>query len=197
VLVDLLRAHPKLNAGRLVTDLDRPTTCKIRVMSGAHQMVRIDAEAKADITAEVEATIASAIKDSGDRHGRDRVRAAPVSPSPPTCLFRQHSPRWDWLIEARRGRQTEQIELPNLSVIDCMTLALVSHEHSPRFWSRASLVRPKPGYSMTRTGLAGSRRATHIAPTMPQTQHADRVRSAPANIPRDRTSTPGAQADTL
>jgi bifunctional ADP-heptose synthase (sugar kinase/adenylyltransferase) len=33
-----------------VTDVDRPTTCKIRVMSGVHQMVRIDAESKADIT---------------------------------------------------------------------------------------------------------------------------------------------------
>ncbi len=43
-LLDLLTAYPKLNADRLVTDPDRPTTCKIRVMSGAHQMVRIDAE---------------------------------------------------------------------------------------------------------------------------------------------------------
>ena len=53
-LVDLLRAYPKLNADRLVTDPDRPTTCKIRVMSGAHQMVRIDAESRMGIAAAIE-----------------------------------------------------------------------------------------------------------------------------------------------
>ena len=64
VLVDLLRAYPKLNTEHLVTDINRPTTCKIRVMSGGHQMVRIDAESKADITADVEEIVAAAIKDS-------------------------------------------------------------------------------------------------------------------------------------
>ena len=64
MLVDLLRAHPKLNTEHLVTDLNRPTTCKIRVMSGIHQMVRIDAESKADIAAGVEEAVASAIRDS-------------------------------------------------------------------------------------------------------------------------------------
>ena len=63
-LVDLLRSYPKLNADYLVTDADRPTTCKIRVMSGVHQMVRIDVKSKADIAAEVEEAVVSAIKDS-------------------------------------------------------------------------------------------------------------------------------------
>jgi pfkB family carbohydrate kinase len=47
VLVDLLSACPKLNADHLIIDAMRPTTCKIRVMSGVHQIVRIDAESKA------------------------------------------------------------------------------------------------------------------------------------------------------
>jgi D-beta-D-heptose 7-phosphate kinase / D-beta-D-heptose 1-phosphate adenosyltransferase len=64
VLADLLRAYPKLNTDYLVTDVDRPTTCKIRVMSGVHQMVRIDAESKADINIEVETAVAAAVKDS-------------------------------------------------------------------------------------------------------------------------------------
>lgn len=64
VLVDLLKAYPKLNTEHLVTAIDRPTTCKIRVMSGGHQMVRIDAESKADIAADVEEAVTSAIKDS-------------------------------------------------------------------------------------------------------------------------------------
>src|SRR6202008_2244635 len=64
VLVDLLRAYSKLNTEHLVTDIDRPTTCKIRVMSGGHQMVRIDAESKTDIAADVEEAVTSAIKDS-------------------------------------------------------------------------------------------------------------------------------------
>jgi len=64
VLLDLLKACPRLNAERVVTDIDRPTTCKIRVMSGAHQMVRIDAESRTSVDADVEAAIASAIRDS-------------------------------------------------------------------------------------------------------------------------------------
>ena len=43
-LRDLLNAYPQIDADRLVADPHRPTTCKIRVMSGAHQLVRIDAE---------------------------------------------------------------------------------------------------------------------------------------------------------
>src|ERR1700739_3722439 len=62
VLADLLRAYPTLNTDYLVTDINRPTTCKIRVMSGVHQMVRIDAESKADINIEVEAAVASAVR---------------------------------------------------------------------------------------------------------------------------------------
>jgi D-beta-D-heptose 7-phosphate kinase/D-beta-D-heptose 1-phosphate adenosyltransferase len=64
VLIDLLKAYPKLNSERVVTDIARPTTCKIRVMSGAHQMVRIDAESRANVDADVAAAIASAIGDS-------------------------------------------------------------------------------------------------------------------------------------
>ncbi|MBV9199565.1 MAG: D-glycero-beta-D-manno-heptose-7-phosphate kinase [Alphaproteobacteria bacterium] len=64
LLLDLLRAHPKLRADLVVTDLERPTTCKIRVMSGAHQMVRIDAESRTEVAAEVEDAVASAIRHS-------------------------------------------------------------------------------------------------------------------------------------
>ena len=62
VLLNLLRSHPKLDADHLVTDLHRPTTCKVRVMSGAHQMVRIDAESRIHVAAEVEEAVATAIK---------------------------------------------------------------------------------------------------------------------------------------
>src|SRR5215469_14213226 len=61
VLTDLLRLCPRLNADHLVIDPGRPTTCKIRVMSGVHQMVRIDAESTAEIGAEVEEAIVSGI----------------------------------------------------------------------------------------------------------------------------------------
>jgi D-beta-D-heptose 7-phosphate kinase/D-beta-D-heptose 1-phosphate adenosyltransferase len=64
LLLDLLRAYPKLDADHLVTDPHRPTTCKIRVMSGAHQMVRIDVESRAHIAAEVERAVASAIENN-------------------------------------------------------------------------------------------------------------------------------------
>jgi D-beta-D-heptose 7-phosphate kinase/D-beta-D-heptose 1-phosphate adenosyltransferase len=60
-LADLLRACPKLNADHLVIDPGRPTTCKIRVISGVHQMIRIDAESTAEIGAEVEEAIVSEI----------------------------------------------------------------------------------------------------------------------------------------
>jgi D-beta-D-heptose 7-phosphate kinase / D-beta-D-heptose 1-phosphate adenosyltransferase len=63
-LVDLLTAYPKLNADHLVIDPCRPTICKIRVMSGIHQIVRIDAESKTEMTAEVEEAVAAAIKDN-------------------------------------------------------------------------------------------------------------------------------------
>jgi D-beta-D-heptose 7-phosphate kinase/D-beta-D-heptose 1-phosphate adenosyltransferase len=42
VLAGLLGAYPKLNTEHLVTDVNRPTTRKMRVMSGVHQMVRIE-----------------------------------------------------------------------------------------------------------------------------------------------------------
>src|SRR5262249_31669354 len=51
-----------LDADHLVTDPCRPTTCKIRVMSGVHQLVRIDAESSANVAAEIEETLIAAIK---------------------------------------------------------------------------------------------------------------------------------------
>jgi D-beta-D-heptose 7-phosphate kinase/D-beta-D-heptose 1-phosphate adenosyltransferase len=64
LLLKRLRAHPKLDADHLVTDPHRPTTCKIRVLSGAHQMLRIDAESRAHIAADVEQAVASAIENN-------------------------------------------------------------------------------------------------------------------------------------
>src|SRR5262249_26437835 len=66
-LLDLLRAYTRLNADRLVTDPDRPTTCKIRVMTGSHQMVRIDAESRTEIATPVEDALVVAIRDSVPR----------------------------------------------------------------------------------------------------------------------------------
>src|SRR5262249_6408548 len=63
VLADLLRACPKLNADHLVIDPVRPTTCKMRVMSGVHQLVRIDAESTADLGVEVEEAVISTIEE--------------------------------------------------------------------------------------------------------------------------------------
>lgn len=63
-LVDLLRTCPKLDADHLVVDPSRPTTCKVRVMSGVHQMVRIDAESTAAINFEVEGAVISAIAEA-------------------------------------------------------------------------------------------------------------------------------------
>ena len=46
---DLLRACPKLDADHLITDPHRPSTCKTRVMSAAHQLVRINEESRAKL----------------------------------------------------------------------------------------------------------------------------------------------------
>jgi D-beta-D-heptose 7-phosphate kinase/D-beta-D-heptose 1-phosphate adenosyltransferase len=62
VLVDLLRAYPNIDTDRLVVDRNRPTTCKVRVMSGIHQMIRIDSESRDDITGDVEEAVASGIE---------------------------------------------------------------------------------------------------------------------------------------
>ena len=64
VLVDLLRTCTKLDADHLVTDPRRLTTCKTRVMSGVHQMVRIDAESSANVAADTEEALIDAIKDN-------------------------------------------------------------------------------------------------------------------------------------
>jgi D-beta-D-heptose 7-phosphate kinase / D-beta-D-heptose 1-phosphate adenosyltransferase len=63
ILTDLLAAYPHVDADRLVTDPNRPTTCKIRVMSGVHQMVRIDSESKFQIDPGIEEAVISAIED--------------------------------------------------------------------------------------------------------------------------------------
>ena len=51
-----------LNTDYVVTDLNRPTICKVRVMSGIHQMVRIDSESREDISASVEEAVTLAIQ---------------------------------------------------------------------------------------------------------------------------------------
>jgi D-beta-D-heptose 7-phosphate kinase / D-beta-D-heptose 1-phosphate adenosyltransferase len=63
LLSDLLRAYPTVNAEWLFTDPDCPTTCRLRVMSGVQQLVRIDSESKTDIPRSVEEEMISAILD--------------------------------------------------------------------------------------------------------------------------------------
>lgn len=43
----------------LITDSSRPTTCKTRVISDSHHLIRIDSESKQDISAQMEAQIIS------------------------------------------------------------------------------------------------------------------------------------------
>ncbi|MGV8018832.1 MAG: bifunctional heptose 7-phosphate kinase/heptose 1-phosphate adenyltransferase [Ignavibacteria bacterium] len=43
----------------LITDSSRPTTCKTRVISDSHHLIRIDSESKQDISAQIEAQIIS------------------------------------------------------------------------------------------------------------------------------------------
>src|SRR5262249_34930477 len=85
----------------------------------------------------------------GERHGRDRAEAVPSAPSPtgvslpaalPTAGSADRSPRDP---ANRIGRA------------DGLTLTLASHEYSPGSGREPHLLRPKPGYSMTRTGRAG------------------------------------------
>jgi len=54
VVLHLLRVHPKLYADHVVIHPHRPTSCKIRVMSGVHHMVRIGAESRGECCSEVE-----------------------------------------------------------------------------------------------------------------------------------------------
>jgi D-beta-D-heptose 7-phosphate kinase/D-beta-D-heptose 1-phosphate adenosyltransferase len=61
-LITLLRDLPGVGVGGLIMDSDRPTTCKMRVVSGRHQIVRIDHEADRPVAGDVEAGLILAIR---------------------------------------------------------------------------------------------------------------------------------------
>ena len=60
-LLDLLRRYSNLQTRAIVTDVDRPTTCKTRVLSGLHQLVRIDAESSAAVSGKAETELLDAV----------------------------------------------------------------------------------------------------------------------------------------
>ena len=62
-LVALLAHYPSLETERIVTDRERPTTCKTRVLSGLHQLVRIDSESSDLSSGDAEAALLEATSD--------------------------------------------------------------------------------------------------------------------------------------
>ena len=50
----------------LITDSSRPTTCKTRVISDSHHLIRIDNESKQDISAQIESQIISKLGEIGN-----------------------------------------------------------------------------------------------------------------------------------
>jgi D-beta-D-heptose 7-phosphate kinase/D-beta-D-heptose 1-phosphate adenosyltransferase len=58
----LLSALPGVSADGLIVDPDRPTTCKMRVVSGLHQIVRIDRESSRGVADKTEASLIAAIR---------------------------------------------------------------------------------------------------------------------------------------
>ena len=68
-LLDLLNANG-IDVRGIVADSSRPTTCKTRVMSGSHQLVRVDREMTADLDVRLAQELKSRITDllSGDIH---------------------------------------------------------------------------------------------------------------------------------
>jgi D-beta-D-heptose 7-phosphate kinase/D-beta-D-heptose 1-phosphate adenosyltransferase len=64
MLTGLLKAYSNVDTRTIVTDKSRPTTCKTRIMSGLHQIVRVDSESKAELTDEAESAVRHAIQDT-------------------------------------------------------------------------------------------------------------------------------------
>ena len=62
-LARLLDTRPGIAATHVVTDATRPTTSKTRVMSGLHQLVRIDSETTTAVAGAVEAALLRAVRD--------------------------------------------------------------------------------------------------------------------------------------
>ena len=60
-LIAMLRALPGVGAEGVIVDRQRPTTCKMRVVSGLHQIVRIDNESNRRVAGDTEARLISAI----------------------------------------------------------------------------------------------------------------------------------------
>jgi len=65
-LIAMLRALPGVSADGVIVDRDRPTTCKMRVVSGLHQIVRIDHESSLRVAGDIEAKLIAAIKAAVD-----------------------------------------------------------------------------------------------------------------------------------
>ncbi len=65
LLIRLLRDE-NIDTGALVLDPDRPTTSKTRVMSGGHQLIRLDREITRPISGELQERIFSRIRDMVD-----------------------------------------------------------------------------------------------------------------------------------
>ncbi len=62
-LVELLQRYSNLQTRAVVADAERPTTCKTRVLSGLHQLVRIDAESSATASGKAESDLLDTVSD--------------------------------------------------------------------------------------------------------------------------------------
>ena len=65
-LTALLEGHAGLGMASVVQDRDRPTTCKMRVMSGLHQIVRIDAESNDHVIDDIEGKVIDLAREAID-----------------------------------------------------------------------------------------------------------------------------------
>ena len=62
-LVKAISNHPNVDVAKIAVDPTRPTTCKMRVVNGLHQIVRIDTETDAFVSADVERAILAGLPD--------------------------------------------------------------------------------------------------------------------------------------
>lgn len=63
-LLSLLKEHG-IDAENVITDADKPTTIKIRVMGRSQQLIRVDYESREHVHPEMEKTFINAVKGSG------------------------------------------------------------------------------------------------------------------------------------
>ena len=116
----------------LVTDKDKPTTCKTRVMSGSHHFVRLDNEIESDSSEDVQADLISAVR---------------------ACLISNDNISAIILSDYDKGVLTEKVIQTTIAEARDRGIPVIADPKQRHFWDFAGVTIFKPNISCLASAL--------------------------------------------